>query len=64
MIDIVFFGTIMHQCYKLPTATVTATATANSSGRVPLGRAFRCKSSLVPRCGLSATIAHAGAFCE
>ena len=25
------------------------------------GRAFRCKSSLVPRCGLSAAIAHAGA---
>jgi len=31
-------------------------------GRVPRkasGRALRCKSSLVPRCGLSTAIAHA-----
>ncbi len=29
-------------------------------GRVPLGRAIHCKSSLVPRSGLFATIPHAG----
>lgn len=28
-------------------------------GRVPSGRAIRCKSSLVPRCGLSTSIPHA-----
>lgn len=32
---------------------------ANSFGRVPSGRAIRYKSSLVPHCGLFASIPHA-----